>query len=474
MNNGDTNFYIHILKSLLSRADKELLVWNHQRFMGKDILYQVEVQRKVLAIQGVKIGDHLLMARSLEPKTLFIMLAVIANGAIPVLPPAKPSFKKILQLLFQLPIRWIVLNDRVDLLSKVLFRLLNIKTVSTIQLPVLTSATIEAATVSPNQSALVTHSSGSTGKPKAIFRSHQILTAQHAALEEKFPSKPQQCDLPLFPAILLHNLAAGIMSVVPDILNFDLAKLEPEKIIAQLNEQAITSLTGNVFYFKRLLKYLSDHPYFFESITDIGIGGSPVPEHLLSDLGKWFTRADIYVIYGSSEAEPIAIRKVSENQCAARGFCVGAPVMDIDLKIDELGAICVDDKSFVVGEIAVRGKHVVAKDDDAWYRTGDYGYISDENILYLTARKGNERIINGTQHYQLEHVLMNMPGIEHAAAIARDQYFDVYFSGNSSTENIRKVLTRHFSSAIVGQIHFRDNIQVDDRHFSKIIYTKLI
>ncbi len=474
MNNGGTNFYLNILHSLLCYPDKELLVWNHQRFTGKDILHHVEVQRKVLVTHGVNTGDHLMIARSLEPKTLFIMLAVMASGAIPVLPPAKHSFKRIFLVLFQLPIRWIVLNEGVNRLSKILFRVLNIKIIGVIQLPILTNVTTEVASVSPNQAALVTHSSGSTGKPKAIFRSHQILTAQHNVLKKIFPPASQQHDLPLFPAILLHNLAAGVTSVMPDIPNFDLTKLEPEKIIAQLKEQAITSLTGNVFYFQKLLSYLNDHPYFFERVTDIGIGGSPVPENLLSNLAKWFTRADIYVIYGSSEAEPISIRKVSESLCARKGFCVGTPVSDIDLRIDELGAICVDAKSFVVGEIMVRGKHVVVKGDDQWYRTGDYGYINEENILYLTARKGNERIINGVQHYQLEHVLMNMPGIEHAAAIARNDHFDIYYSGSSDIENIRKILSSQFSPSLVGQIHFRDKIQVDSRHLSKIIYKKVI
>src|SRR6187431_1327095 len=99
MNNGGANFYLTIHQSLLCNPDKEFLVWSRQRFTGKDILNHVDVQRKELATHGVKPGDHLMMARSLEPRTFFIMLAVMASGAIPVLPPARPSFKKIFRVL---------------------------------------------------------------------------------------------------------------------------------------------------------------------------------------------------------------------------------------------------------------------------------------------------------------------------------------------------------------------------------------
>src|SRR5690606_34898981 len=106
------------------------------------------------------------------------------------------------------------------------------------------------------QDALISFSSGTTGKPSAVHRTHKILRSQHLALKESFPPLPQQQDFPLFPNVLLHNLCLGITTVIPDIPDFDVRETDPEKIIAQLLDEGIDSLTGNVHYFRILVTHL--------------------------------------------------------------------------------------------------------------------------------------------------------------------------------------------------------------------------
>ena len=69
----------------------------------------------------------------------------------------------------------------------------------------------------PNQPALIAHTSGSTGQPKQIVRTHAVLSAQHAVLKAVFPPWPGQQDFPLFPNVLLHNLASGAASILPKV-----------------------------------------------------------------------------------------------------------------------------------------------------------------------------------------------------------------------------------------------------------------
>ena len=165
-------------------------------------------------------------------------------------------------------------------------------------------------------------------------------------LKEIFPPWPGQRDFPLFPNVLLHNLAAGTTSVLPALPWADLAAFSPARIARQLLTQAVETLTGNVFYFQRLLPVLQEQPGGFPLVRAVGIGGSPVPEWLPHALQIVFPNATIYLIYGSSEAEPIAVRPVTgagqnptQNpaQNPALGYAVGPVHPSLELHLEPLG-----------------------------------------------------------------------------------------------------------------------------------------
>src|SRR5262249_50745316 len=72
------------------------------------------------------------------------------------------------------------------------------------------------ARVEPDDPALVTFTTGSTGRPRATARSHGFLWAQHQALTEHLRLREDDIDMPTLPVFVLHNLALGITSVLPD------------------------------------------------------------------------------------------------------------------------------------------------------------------------------------------------------------------------------------------------------------------
>jgi acyl-CoA synthetase (AMP-forming)/AMP-acid ligase II len=332
----------------------------------------------------------------------------------------------------------------------------------------------EVVDVPPEQPALVTHSSGSTGNAKAIYRSHKVLLSQHHVLRQVFPPLPNQVDFPLFPNILLHNLALGVTSVLPDIPHFKLKEMQPARIVDQLIHQRIETATGNVFYFDSIIKHLHKHAVTFPHVRAIGIGGSPVPDTLALALKKFFIEAAIYIIYGSSEAEPIAVRKIDDETIHPfAGYKVGDIVPQLQLEMVPLGEVIVGSKKVTVGEIKVKGAHVATNNKDEALHTGDFGYVDEKNQLYLTARKGNEKICGGYQHYQLEHLLTNDSRVEKVAAIAGDDGFVIYVQGNISKQEILNTLITYMPAQLVKSIHLRNDIPVDARHLSKILYHKV-
>lgn len=477
------NFFQNIYESLDRHQDRELIVWPASgkgkaavSYTVKEIKHSISVIRQALEQLPLQKEQKILIAVPVGFELICSLLAVMASGAIPVLPPAKVSKVALLRLLYNSNINKVLIAATPSLLFRLLAKILGIKLLLVNQKPESTSAVwLPPAPVSPDQPALISHSSGSTGKPKSIYRSHRVLQAQHQVLKEIFPPKPTQRDFPLFPNILLHNLSLGITSVLPDLPWTNLTQLEPERILKQIKEQHIDTITGNLFYFRKLNNYLKQQHISLPQVQAIGIGGSPITENLVHDLKEFFPHASFYIIYGSSEAEPIAVRNVSpEKEAPHKGYAVGTIHSSLEYQIKQLDIVVLPDgRTYPVGEIKVRGAHVAASDSEGWLSTGDYGYMNEENTLYLTGRKGNEQLHNGVQHYQVEHVLLHQEGVARAAALSTAKGFDIYIEGTAKEKDIRQALQEHFPIRIIHQVRFRDHIPVDARHHSKILYSNL-
>ena len=143
-------------------------------------------------------------------------------------------------------------------------------------------------------------------------------------------------------------------------------------------------------------------------------GGAPInPE-----IQEFFESIGITVLngYGITECAPIIA--VNRSRRIVPGS-VG-PVLDIDtVKIDEPN----EDGE---GEILVQGPNVMlgyyndeeatseAITEEGYFRTGDYGKLDENNVLYITGRKKNLIILsNGKNVYpeEIENVLSATPGV---------------------------------------------------------------
>lgn len=474
-----TNFYALIHEKLLEQTDRELIVWPQPQaeartYTGKAILDRVSIIRSALADKGVLPGQQVLLAMPVSFELICSVLAIMALGAIPVLPPAAATLATLFSLVRHEGITAIISSKKLPTFLSWIIERTGITLVTTNSDRPPATAYLSAQLVDSEQPALISHSSGSTGRPKAIQRSHRVLTAQHQALSSAFPPWPGQRDFPLFPNILLHNLAVGTVSILPDLPQFALAEIDPALITQQLLSQEVHTLTGNVYYFQQLLRYWVTNPKVFPAVRAIGIGGSPVPESLVHALKSYVDKATIHIIYGSSEAEPIAVRNVGLQPASPRlGYVVGTIHPAIQVHVRPLGTLILPDgRTYTTGELAVKGAHVATAETD-WLPTGDFGYVDENDQLILTGRKGNEQLVNGVQHYQVEHVLSAVSGVDRIAARATSNGFVLYVEGTATEIDLRNVLDQQFPAGICTQILFRNQLPVDARHLSKIRYEQL-
>lgn len=277
----------------------------------------------------------------------------------------------------------------------------------------------DALRVEGSAPALVTFTTGSTGTPKAAARSHDFLWAQHQVLAGHLQPLESDIDMPTLPVFVLNNLASGIPSVLPDFDPRRPADIDPARIHRQMLDERVTTSSGSPAFYDRLGRWCADNGKRIP-LRRLFTGGAPVL-HPLARLLDAVVDGDPDVVYGSSEAEPIAAIDAREMLAAeaARGddadhpggICVGPPVPQIDVKLlrPHDGPIVLDGGGWAawevgpgeVGEIAVAGAHVLAgylNDPEAerqnkvrdggrvWHRTGDAAWMDADGRLWLMGR----------------------------------------------------------------------------------------
>ncbi len=154
---------------------------------------------------------------------------------------------------------------------------------------------------------------------------------------------------------------------------------------------------------------------FGGEVKTIVTGGAPINQEIIS----FFEEVGISVLngYGITECAPIISANRSRN--VVRGS-VGN-VLDIDeIKIlepneDGEGEICVKGPNVMLGYYKNEAATSEAFDEDGYFKTGDYGRLSKDGILYITGRKKNLIILsNGKNVYpeEIENELISVPGVQ--------------------------------------------------------------
>jgi acyl-CoA synthetase (AMP-forming)/AMP-acid ligase II len=357
--------------------------------------------------------------------------------------------------------------------------------------------------------ALVTFTSGSTGTPKAIVRSHGLLLAQFQALRGCLGGSPGETELTALPMFALANLGSGVTSLVPAVCLRRPGLVDPAPLLAQITSEQPTRLLASPTLLERFADHCLERRHVLASVRAIACGGGPVLPRLLEKLRRVAPEAGIRLLYGSSEAEPIAhIRAadISAGEWAAirkgRGLPAGRRVQEIQLRIlrDRNGtpiepqtsaafeAACLPPGQ--AGEIVVSGSHVVpgylqgigsketkiSVEGTIWHRTGDAGYLDAEGRLWLlgrcTARIQDAR---GTLYpLGVEVAASQCPGVHRAALVSLGdrRILTIEAAHGRNPVNLAD-LQRELAWAYLDELRILRHIPVDARHNAKVDYPAL-
>jgi acyl-CoA synthetase (AMP-forming)/AMP-acid ligase II len=377
-------------------------------------------------------------------------------------------------------------------------------------LDVTSRAPVAVAEVDDSAAALISFTSGSTATPKAALRSHGFLLAQQRAISRNHRAAVGSSNLTLFPVFVLSNLASGITSILG---NVDMRR--PERVDAGALLRDILrfrpgSLGAPPVVLSRIIQHCDRQSLQLLQDITVYTGGAPVFPALLKNFQRIAPNARLVSVYGSTEAEPIALNKFAsaggDNDCdssaGGRGLPAGTPIAEIDLRIVRdsgrgTGAV-MDDAAFAdlclgsgeIGEIVVSGEHVLKTylnglgdsenkyrvGDRVWHRTGDAGFLDAEGRLWLVGRC-QARIEDArgiTYPLGIEAAAQEVEHVQRAALIGvRGRRVLVIACATGHRALIAQAVRSLPIWSGIDSIKFLPSLPVDRRHNGKIDYARL-
>jgi acyl-CoA synthetase (AMP-forming)/AMP-acid ligase II len=280
--------------------------------------------------------------------------------------------------------------------------------------------------VTPEDDATILFTSGSTGAAKGAVSTHRAVTtgvyAYSMQILTLFGLKEMMGNPPKHPPRTLINVPLfHVTGEVPVMLNSFvigrgmvlMAKWDPGEALRLIQEETVTYFVGVPTMSLELMQHPDRDKYDLSSMTDIAAGGAPRPVSHVERLQQSFTGAQPALGYGLTETNAAGCGNFWQNY-AAKPASTGRPQRPI-IEMAILGA---GDRHLPPGErgeIAIRAAcnfrgywrdpeaTRAAFTADGFFRTGDIGYLDEDNYLFIVDRK-KDIIIRGGENISSQEV----------------------------------------------------------------------
>jgi acyl-CoA synthetase (AMP-forming)/AMP-acid ligase II len=202
-------------------------------------------------------------------------------------------------------------------------------------------------------------------------------------------------------------------------------RFSPEACFEIIQRENINSITQTPTMYHMLLQADTERKRAGASLRRVITGASPMSPAERNELRELFPNADLYDIYGQTEASP-GISVLGPQDFFSKPDSVGKPMPGVHIAIvDEQGQ---ELQAGETGEITCQGPNIMQGylNNEAATRstlvkgrlhTGDMGFIDEEGFLYIVGRKKDLIITGGINIYprEIENVLRLHPGVEDCA-----------------------------------------------------------
>jgi acyl-CoA synthetase (AMP-forming)/AMP-acid ligase II len=476
----NNNITSHFFEAANQYPTRIALLSDYESITYQELLIKVESYCHQFNQHGLKSGDKVLVLHPLNTNLYAALLALLKLNCCLVFVEEWKTIDDISSCQNKINCNYIICSLKINLIRFFIPNLRSIKRLS-LKLRICKNEFISNSDF--KEEAIISFSSGSSGKSKAIIRTHDLLNAQFDALKNKIVLCEHTKMISNFPVVILLNLGLGISSYFSQSIRMsNLKKTNFLKLYQEISKNNISHLALSPYLINRLAVAINNDAKPPLSFFQIISGGSPFFPTFVENVNASFCYQNFTILYGSSEAEPIAHcegNDIVKNR-DEKGLYAGKIDEHCFCLIGEYknGTIspCKDQKA---GEIFVSGNHVVKNyynsDQQAfenkisyqnliWHRTGDFGYFDKEGNLYLTGDLN--RRYKGDYLLELEKKLQEIPGVERGTIVNETAYIQMNENEKLITEQI-KILLGHTIKIVFIQL------PLDKRHNGKINYNEL-
>jgi long-chain acyl-CoA synthetase len=298
----------------------------------------------------------------------------------------------------------------------------------------------ELPQVAAEDDATILFTSGSTGLAKGAVSTHRAVTtavytyaiglATLLAIKEldgETPANPPKTlvNVPLFHVtgevpVLLNSFVIGRTMVL-------MPKWDAGEALRLIEQEKITYFVGVPTMSLELMQHPDRDRYDLSSLTDIAAGGAPRPVVHVKRLEDSFRTAQPALGYGLTETNAIGCSNFWSNY-HDKPASTGRPHQptvemailgegDRHLPAGERGEIAIRSAANIRGYWRDEAATRAAFTADGYLRTGDIGYLDEDNYLFIVDRK-KDIIIRGGENIsaaEVEAAIYARPEVSEAA-----------------------------------------------------------
>jgi acyl-CoA synthetase (AMP-forming)/AMP-acid ligase II len=292
-----------------------------------------------------------------------------------------------------------------------------------------------AVTIRPKTDVVVLpYSSGTTGLPKGVMLTHENLVANLRQCEamENFAGFGEtdvvMAVLPFFHIygmVVIQQFALAEGATLVTMPRFDL--LEFLGLIQRYRATILPIVPPIVL---GLVKHPAVAQFDLGSVRLVFSGAAPLGEDIARELSRKLG-CPVVQGYGMTEASPVTHLSPTHNAPVKPGS-IGKVVPGTEVKLVDV-ATGAELGRGQEGELWIRGPQIMkgylnrpqdtadAIDPDGWYRSGDVGYVDDEDWFYIVDRTKELIKYKGMQvaPAELEALLLTHPAVLDAAVVRK-------------------------------------------------------
>jgi long-chain acyl-CoA synthetase len=392
------------------------------------------VARALAGVWGVRKGDRVAIAMRNAPAWIVLYMAVLKAGGIATLVNGWWQAEELAHGL-SLTMPCLVLCDapRAARLEATGLGIASVtlpveKPLEEALAPLLArgGADAELPEILPEDDATILFTSGSTGLSKGALSTHRAVTTGVYAYtisllallgiledEHRPPANPPKTlvNVPLFHVtgevpVLLNSFVIGRTMVL-------MAKWDPGEALRLIAEEKVTYFVGVPTMSLEMMQHPDRDKYDLSSLTDIAAGGAARPIAHVKRLQQSFRGAQPALGYGLTETNAAGCGNFWQNY-ADKPASTGRP----HRPIVELAILGDGDRHLPAGErgeIAIRSASNIraywndpestaaAFTADRYLKTGDVGYVDEDDYLFIVDRK-KDIIIRGGENISCQEV----------------------------------------------------------------------